>query len=424
MWIQQHSQRIPFFNNRLRYEEKKSKREEIGDYWLTKTIGRGSTGWVKLGIHKLDGHQVAIKMIPRQRLTLSKKLACATERELAILQLLHHPNLIELHRIFQDTAYIYFVTEYAEGGELFHLLTKRGGALSETEARTLFSQLAGALAWCHAHHICHRDLKPENILLDKDRKLVKIADFGMATIQSSDRLLQTSCGSVHYASPEIVQGKPYYGPATDVWSCGVLLYVLLTGYLPFDDENMGRLYLKIKRGKYHRLPEHLPSTAKDLIRRMLTVDPSQRITMKEVLSHPWLVCQNIEHVGPVYDNDTLHGPMISKPCDIYGRTWETLKVLWRELDHDQILAALMAHDQDSVTNNDDEGGPCPSLSRYSSSSCVSGSGGKRTLSTTDGEETTNTTTNIYFHSNYKYEHEYEYDSCQPFTLQYLVRLFV
>ncbi|KAG0175856.1 hypothetical protein DFQ29_006860 [Apophysomyces sp. BC1021] len=388
MLVEQQTIPIPFLKCLSRHGnqqvENKCKQEEIGNYWLTKTIGRGSSGRVKLGIHKQNGTRVAIKMIPRRRLVSSKAIARTTERELAILQLLHHPHLLELHQVFQDSVYIYFVTEYAEGGELFHMLARRGH-LSETEAKDLFGQLASALAWCHAHHICHRDLKPENILLDKDRKHVKIADFGMAAMQSSDRLLQTSCGSPHYASPEIIRGKPYYGPATDVWSCGILLYVMLTGHLPFDDEHVGRLLSKIKTGKYRRLPRHLSESSKDLIKRMLMVDPSQRITMEGVLYHPWIISHNSRKlVDELWHDYNVCGPLISQPCDIYGRVWETLKILWRDLDHDQILAALMAHESGAKSlspilavtsatypaisnNSDDDEGSCPSLCDYASS---------------------------------------------------------
>ncbi|KAI9268133.1 kinase-like domain-containing protein [Phascolomyces articulosus] len=334
------------------------KRREIGDYILGRTIGRGASGRVKIGIHRHTGEQVAIKVISRSQLATSSTMARCVQRELAILQLLHHPHLVDLRQVLQDSSNVYFVMEYMEGGELFQVLSQRG-KLPEDEARHLFRQLTTALAWCHAHHICHRDLKPENILLDKDQKHVKLADFGMATIQSPDVLLQTSCGSPHYASPEIVRGKHYYGPATDVWSCGVILYAMLTGHLPFDDDNVSRLLAKIKTGRYIPLPPNVSREAKDLIKSMLMVDPCKRITLDAVLAHPWLTNKSFlgsdlrfpdslplypkAHDHPLHDQDVfidLKRPVISDAMDLDGRIWETLKVLWRDCSQEDLLAAL------------------------------------------------------------------------------------
>ncbi|OAD05472.1 hypothetical protein MUCCIDRAFT_139510 [Mucor lusitanicus CBS 277.49] len=252
----------------------------IGEFIVSHTIGHGSTGQVKLGIHRETGIKVAIKIIPRKQLSTSLKITQAVERELAVLQLLNHPHLINLYQILQDFSNIYFITEYVPGGELYHVLSdKKEGRIPEVKARELFSQLASALAWCHARHICHRDLKPENILLSSDRKSIKIADFGMAVMQPTNRLLKTSCGSPHYASPEIVRGIPYYGPAADVWSAGVILYVLLTGKLPFDDHHVGKLLTKIKNGRFRPMPEWVSPSARDLVYRMLIVDPNKRISV-------------------------------------------------------------------------------------------------------------------------------------------------
>ncbi|RCH77764.1 hypothetical protein CU098_004956, partial [Rhizopus stolonifer] len=193
---------IPTANKRSMTLPVIKKKKEIGDYVLGKTIGRGASGRVKLGIHKHTGERVAIKMISRSHLLSSSTTSKSVQRELAVLQLLHHPNLVDLYQVLQDSSYVYFVMEYLEGGELFHYLAKRG-RLDESEARLLFIQLITALNWCHAHHISHRDLKPENILLDKENKKLKIADFGMAALQPYNTLLKTSCGSPHYASPEI-----------------------------------------------------------------------------------------------------------------------------------------------------------------------------------------------------------------------------
>ncbi|KAI8637226.1 kinase-like domain-containing protein [Parasitella parasitica] len=328
----------------------------IGEFVISHTIGYGSTGQVKLGIHRKSGIKVAIKIIPRKQLSISLKITQAVERELAVLQLLNHPNLINLYQILQDSSNIYFITEYVPGGELYQvLLGNKRGCIPEIKVRELFSQIASALAWCHARHICHRDLKPENILLDSDQKSIKIADFGMAIMQPTNRLLQTSCGSPHYASPEIVRGIPYYGPAADVWSAGIILYVLLTGKLPFDDNHVGKLLAKIKTGRFRPIPEWVSESAKDLIYRMLIVDPNKRINFNDILLHPWMQSIHLAdtpftmHSFSFQDNNPWHDEKLKSPTllqsnDLDGPTRETLKVLWRDLSHDQIISALQENE--------------------------------------------------------------------------------
>ncbi|KAI9353113.1 kinase-like domain-containing protein [Pilaira anomala] len=330
------------------------RQRQIGDYLISSTIGHGSSGRVKLGIHQITGQKVAIKIIPRSQLNSSIKITRSVERELAVLQLLHHPNLIDLHQVLQDQQNVYFVTEYVTGGELFYFINNKG-RLSESEAKNIFVQIAKALSWCHARNICHRDLKPENILLDQDQKSIKIADFGMATMQPPNALLKTSCGSPHYVSPEIIKGIPYYGPSADVWSAGIILYILLTGSLPFDDHHVGRLLTKIKSGRFKKIPDWLSPSARDLIYRILVVDPTQRISFNDILSHPWLF-SNTTTTTTVYTNmlsihslslqsnpwhdEQLNQPLISNSGDLYGPTKKTLEVLWRDLTNDQIVSAL------------------------------------------------------------------------------------
>ncbi|ORZ24328.1 kinase-like domain-containing protein [Absidia repens] len=296
-------------------------------------------GRVKIGIHKQTGEKVAIKMIARSHLVSSITTAKSVQRELAVLQLLHHPHLVELKQVLQDSSYVYFVMEYLEGGELFQVLAEKG-KFKESDARALFHQMVSGLAWCHAHHICHRDLKPENILLDKSKKRVKIADFGMSAMNTN---LKTSCGSPHYASPEIVKGKSYDGTFTDVWSLGVILFALLSGYLPFDDENMGRLLTKIKNGRSRPLPSSLSTEAKHLVKKMLVVEAHKRISMNEILSHPWLSSYSSTITDP-FKTWSLEAPLINHALDLEGRIWETLKVLWRDLRQEEIIYALSSNE--------------------------------------------------------------------------------
>ncbi|ORX55822.1 Pkinase-domain-containing protein [Hesseltinella vesiculosa] len=313
-------------------------KKEIGDYWLGKTIGRGASGRVKIGYHKQTGHKVAIKLIARSQLNSSHTSSRSAQRELAILQLLYHPHLVDLKQVLQDSLYVYFVMEYMEGGELFQILAEKG-RFRENDARCLFYQMATGLAWCHDHQICHRDLKPENILLDKSKKRIKIADFGMAAMNSA---LKTSCGSPHYASPEIVMGKAYDGTKTDVWSLGVILFALLSGHLPFDDESMPRLLEKIKLGRYRPIPSSVSAEAKDLVRKMLVVDPSKRIKMNQLLCHPWL--SSFGYKAPIrpLNDPTLIPAMVTDIMDLDGRVWETLRVLWHDWKPEHIAKALYA----------------------------------------------------------------------------------
>jgi len=178
---------------------------------------------------------------------------------------------------------IIMVLEYA-GGELFEYLVKHG-KMHEDKARRFFQQIVCAVEYCHRHKIVHRDLKPENLLLDKNLN-VKIADFGLSNIMTDGNFLKTSCGSPNYAAPEVISGKLYAGPEVDVWSCGIILYVLLCGRLPFDDDFIPALFRKINSGNFHT-PSWLPTGAKNLIHRMLKVHPVQRITIQEIRQDPW-----------------------------------------------------------------------------------------------------------------------------------------
>jgi carbon catabolite-derepressing protein kinase len=175
------------------------------------------------------------------------------------------------------------VLEYA-GNELFDYLVKNG-KMNEAKARRFFQQIVSAVEYCHRHKIVHRDLKPENLLLDSDLN-VKIADFGLSNIMTDGNFLKTSCGSPNYAAPEVISGKLYAGPEVDVWSCGVILYVLLVGRLPFDDEFIPALFKKINAGNYYT-PPYLSSGAKHLIHKMLKVNPVQRLTIQDIRADPW-----------------------------------------------------------------------------------------------------------------------------------------
>ncbi|XP_041971128.1 serine/threonine-protein kinase BRSK2 isoform X8 [Aricia agestis] len=255
----------------------------VGPYRLEKTLGKGQTGLVKLGVHCVTGKKVAIKIINREK--LSESVLMKVEREIAIMKLIEHPHVLGLSDVYENKKYLYLVLEHVSGGELFDYLVKKG-RLTPKEARRFFRQIISALDFCHSHSICHRDLKPENLLLD-ERNNIKIADFGMASLQPAGSLLETSCGSPHYACPEVIRGEKYDGRRADVWSCGVILYALLVGALPFDDDNLRQLLEKVKRGVFH-VPHFVPPDCQQLLRGMIEVNPEKRMSLAEITRHPWV----------------------------------------------------------------------------------------------------------------------------------------
>lgn len=255
----------------------------VGPYRLEKTLGKGQTGLVKLGVHCITAKRVAIKIVNREK--LSESVLMKVEREIAIMKLIEHPHVLGLYDVYENKKYLYLVLEHVSGGELFDYLVKKG-RLSPKEARRFFKQILSALDFCHSHSICHRDLKPENLLLD-EKLNIRVADFGMASLQVDDAMLETSCGSPHYACPEVIRGEKYDGRRADIWSCGVILYALLVGALPFDDDNLRHLLEKVKRGTFH-IPHFVPPDVQNLLRRMVEVDPEKRITLKDIYLHPWV----------------------------------------------------------------------------------------------------------------------------------------
>ncbi|XP_067088994.1 serine/threonine-protein kinase BRSK2 isoform X1 [Osmerus mordax] len=254
----------------------------VGPYRLEKTLGKGQTGLVKLGVHCITGQKVAIKIVNREK--LSESVLMKVEREIAILKLIEHPHVLKLHDVYENNKYLYLVLEHVSGGELFDYLVKKG-RLTPKEARKFFRQIISALDFCHSHSICHRDLKPENLLLD-EKNNIRIADFGMASLQVGDSLLETSCGSPHYACPEVIRGEKYDGRRADVWSCGVILFALLVGALPFDHDNLRQLLEKVKSGVFH-MPHFIPPDCQALLKGMIEVNPDKRLTLEAIQKHSW-----------------------------------------------------------------------------------------------------------------------------------------
>lgn len=265
-------------------QPQKKAEQRIGAYEIRRTLGEGSFGKVKLAVHRVTNQQVALKIIARKKL-ISRDMAGRVEREIEYLQLLRHPHIIKLYTVIKTPLEIIMVLEYA-GGELFDYIVQHG-KMTEEKARRFFQQIICAVEYCHRHKIVHRDLKPENLLLD-DNLNVKIADFGLSNIMTDGNFLKTSCGSPNYAAPEVINGKLYAGPEVDVWSCGVILYVLLVGRLPFDDEHIPSLFAKIAKGHYV-VPNYMSTGAAALIKKMLAVNPVHRATIDEIRMDPWFL---------------------------------------------------------------------------------------------------------------------------------------
>ncbi|XP_053357165.1 serine/threonine-protein kinase MARK2 isoform X8 [Clarias gariepinus] len=259
----------------------------IGNYRLLKTIGKGNFAKVKLAKHVLTGKEVAVKIIDKTQLNSSslQKLF----REVRIMKLLNHPNIVKLFEVIETEKTLYLVMEYASGGEVFDYLVAHG-RMKEKEARAKFRQIVSAVQYCHQKCIVHRDLKAENLLLDADMN-IKIADFGFSNEFTVGNKLDTFCGSPPYAAPELFQGKKYDGPEVDVWSLGVILYTLVSGSLPFDGQNLKELRERVLRGKY-RIPFYMSTDCENLLKKFLILNPTKRGSLEQIMKDHWM---NVGH---------------------------------------------------------------------------------------------------------------------------------
>ncbi|KAG2004580.1 CAMK/CAMK1 protein kinase [Coprinopsis cinerea AmutBmut pab1-1] len=271
--------------NELGKELASSKIRVVGNYTLGKVIGEGAYGKVRLGTHRLTSTRVAIKQIP-------KAMSATLTREIHHHRQLHHPHITQMYEVIATESHIWIVTELCCGGELFDYLVEKG-RLSEEETKIIFGQLCLAVAYLHETGIVHRDLKLENVLLD-ERCRVKLGDFGFTREYERGSLMETFCGTTGYAAPEMLQGKKYQGPEVDVWSLGVILYCLLTGTLPFDDDNEDVMRQMIIKGEFED-PAWLSLESRDLIKNILVKDPMKRFTIPQILAHPWFTTKDLTY---------------------------------------------------------------------------------------------------------------------------------
>jgi len=264
----------------------KPKRQIVGQYMIGRTIGEGTFGKVKLAVHIPTGEKVAIKILEKGRIKEQGDVR-RVNREIKILKKTRHGNIIQLFEVLDTKSSIYLIMECAEGGEMFDFIVAQK-RVEEVQACKFFHQIVDGIEVLHNNEITHRDLKPENLLLKAtpDGWVVKIVDFGLSNTHEGGKYLSTACGSPCYAAPEMIASKKYFGPLADLWSVGVILFALVSGYLPFEDPNTSVLYKKILAGDY-TTPKWLSPEVKDLIDCILEVDPRRRYTIKDIRQHAW-----------------------------------------------------------------------------------------------------------------------------------------
>ncbi|KAJ6095278.1 hypothetical protein N7486_006024 [Penicillium sp. IBT 16267x] len=347
---------------------KGKRKTHVGPWQLGRTLGKGATGRVRLAKHAVTGQTAAIKIVSKKAAAMvqsesiaamdrnssnfsgfsnTRQMPCGIEREVVIMKLIEHSNVISLYDVWENRGELYLVLEYVEGGELFDYVSQNG-PLPEEEAVRLFRQIIAGLGYCHRFNICHRDLKPENILLDGKHN-VKLADFGMAALQPAGHWLNTSCGSPHYAAPEIIYGRKYRGDRADMWSCGIILYALLTGYLPFDGGDLPNTLRLVKKGEY-MIPQELSWEAANLITRILQKRPEDRISMLEVWAHPLLTKYEKLHnamadyyIGPPPPLSIKDcGDPVSSRSEIDMDILQNLQTLWHDVKPEGLIQRVMS----------------------------------------------------------------------------------
>ncbi|KAI0548523.1 hypothetical protein F4679DRAFT_550819 [Xylaria curta] len=342
-----------------------NRKTHIGPWQLGKTLGKGSAARVRLARHHATQDVVAVKILAKNMTQLTaagsmaeldkwdrtrdefnsqRQMPLSIEREVAVLKLIDHPHIVKLHDIWENRAEIYLVLEYMDGGDMFSYINEYG-PLPEFEMVGYLRQILSALEYVHSFNICHRDLKPENILM-KSNGIVKIADFGMAAIQQSPtHALRTSCGSPHYAAPELISRTRYQGDKVDIWSMGCLLYATLCRRLPFDDPdgNVPRLLAKAKKGVYS-VPDFLSREARDLIARMLTVDPAKRIPIRKIWQHPLIRkyhdLDNLNDGSQVLKSRASDRSKPVPPEELDLQILRQLKSMWHTFSEKQIAMQL------------------------------------------------------------------------------------
>lgn len=284
-------------------------------YEIGRLLGQGTFAKVYFARRISTNQSVAIKVIDKEKV-LRVGMMNQIKREISVMRIARHPNIVQLYEVMATKTRIYFIMEYCKGGELFNKVAK--GRLKEDVARKYFVQLINAVDFCHSRGVYHRDIKPENLLLDENENL-KVSDFGLSALAESrhqDGLLHTTCGTPAYVAPEVINRKGYDGAAADIWSCGVVLFVLLAGYLPFHDSNLMEMYRKIGRAEY-RCPNSFPPEARKLLLKILDPNPSARLPVSKIKECSWFR-KGLHIMSKKKKPAAETGPPASSSSDIIG----------------------------------------------------------------------------------------------------------
>ncbi|XP_033113954.1 serine/threonine-protein kinase NIM1-like [Anneissia japonica] len=328
-------------NNDLNQDDKIQKEvslgKRIGFYRIRGELGTGNFSQVKMGLHVLTKEKVAIKILDKTK--LDQKTQRLLSREISSMEKLHHPNIIRLYEVVETLSKLHIVMEYAAGGELFTKISNEG-KLSEQESRPLYAQVVAAVAHIHSKNIIHRDLKAENVFYAANG-LAKVGDFGFSTVSKENETLNTFCGSPPYAAPELFKDEHYIGVTVDIWAMGIMLYFMVVGVMPFRADTVAKLKKCILDGNF-TIPPFVSKDCQSLISGILKSEPSERLTIREMMTHPWLKGQEFPksidayHTVPAFEKENA--------------TMDELKVL-KELEELGIQEDLLKGTRDHESRN-------------------------------------------------------------------------
>ena len=327
------------------------KEKAICDFIIKQVIGEGTFATVRLAINKQTGEQVAIKIMEKSRIA-QKEDKIRIEREIKVLKNVRHPNIVHLYSVIETDDKIYLIMEYVKGKELFDYIVMKK-KLTENESCLFYQQIISGIEYLHKIKYVHRDIKPENLLINEQTKELKIVDFGLSNtyINPNKTLLSSACGSPSYAAPEMLNGEKYRAPPVDIWSSGIVLYAMICGYLPFEDDDNEILYDKICKGKFI-IPNHVSEKARDLLNKILVTDPKKRLTIYQIKNHPWFSLYNNKGKLMISDGLILNKyvvpideEVVSSMSKKFNITEENIRISILSNKHDDIstLYYLLLH---------------------------------------------------------------------------------
>ena len=327
-------------------ENLEEKDKILCDFIIKEKLGEGTFGKVKLGINRQTNETVAIKILDKKRIVKERDKK-RLEREINILKSLRHPNIVFLYCDIQTNSYIYLIMEYIKGTELLHYISANS-KLTEEEACFYFRQIISSIEYLHKLKISHRDIKPENMIIENSTKIIKLVDFGLSNYYNNkNEVLSSACGSPSYAAPEMLSGKKYSAAPVDVWSCGIVLYAMICGYLPFEDFDNNILFKKIREGKF-KIPTHVSENAKDLIKNILIVNPKKRYTIEQIKRHKWfrLCLDNEEYRNKksLYEGLLLQNYIIPLDENIISKMNQEY-----DIDKENIRMCLLRNNHNDIT---------------------------------------------------------------------------